>query len=782
MIRILRRNRSFAALNVTGLALAMACVTLIALYVHDELAFDRFHANRDCIVRVSADLVTNGDVDPNVTSQGLLAPALEADVPGVEYAVRLEQETPTVRVGADRSKHDVTYADPAFFSVFTFPLLHGDAASALDAPGRIVLTEALARALFGRTDAVGESIEVDGRAMTVSGIAADPPRTSTIHFEAVASLSSLPDPGWFYQNWYSLNFLTYVLLRPGTSPEAFGAALPAFIARQTAGDDNTTKVVLRAEPMADLYLGSDRTPPQNRGSFSALLVLSVVAAFVLLLAGVNFTTLATARSLDRAREVGVRKTLGASRASLGIRFLGEAVLLSTVAFGLGLGIALLATPAFEALTGKPIGVASLGSWLVALAGLAVVVGLVAGAYPAVVLSAFRPTDVLKGRFAVGRRGAAVRRGLVAAQFAISIGLVAATAVVVRQVDFMQRQPLGIELGGSGTQLVVLPFADSVAPEHLADVKRQLLAVPGVVGAASSITSPTGGHPEAGGDIEAPGGGRRPANVEFYLADADFLPVYGMRLVAGEAPQMLADSTVRYVLNETAVRQAGYASPEAALGASAQFWGFEGEVAGVVRDFHTSGLQTAVPALALAVTNQYQQVFTVRIRSASVAETLAGLEGVWTAAAPEKPFDITFLDAAFGAQYDAERRFGTLFALLAALAVVIATLGLFGLAAHAAQQRTKEIGVRRVLGATVAQVVVLLTRGTVGLVAFGAAVAIPVVVVGMRRWLAAFAYQTGVGWVPFVVAVAVVASVALATVAGQSVRAAVADPVRSLRSE
>ncbi|MEM0963934.1 MAG: ABC transporter permease, partial [Bacteroidota bacterium] len=790
--RSLRHNRGFALLNVGGLAVGMACVTLIALFVRHETQVDAFHEHADRIVRMDVDEVRDGEMDHTSVTQGPLAPALSASIPEVEVAIRMLRGRPIFEVGGEVQRPGVVYyTDPEALDVFSFPLVAGDRATALDEPGGLVLTETAARTLFGRTDVVGERVASGANTLTVTGVMKDVPSRSHLQFEALASLATLEDPG-FYYTWRTSAFRTYALLREGTDRAAFEAKLPALLTAEAGEALEDREVTLRATPLAEIYFHPVYTGSDARGDAQTLQILGAIALFVLLIAGVNFTNLATARSLDRAREVGVRKTLGAGRGGLAVRFLAEAVVLCLVAFALGLGLAALALPGFETLTERPLALADLGVWTLGLAGLAALVGLVAGAYPALVLSGFRPAEVLKGRFATGARGAGLRRALVAVQFAVSIALIAATAVVFAQIDHMQSRDLGLDLGGGTSQLLVLPFegGDPMDPFGESDTApvneavRQFLALPGVTGVTSSSSAPTGGHNTAGGEVEVASGETEDFLAAMYMVDSSFVDVYGLEMVAGAPPEAatISDSMAAYVLNETAAREAGYASPEAALGASAEFWSGPGEVVGVVRDFHVEGLQTAVEPLALVASDMLQSVLTLRVRTERLPETLDAVAAVWPELVPSRPFTYSFLDEDFGAQYAAEQRFSRVFGVLAALAIAIACLGLFGLAAHEIGTRRKEIGVRRVLGATVAQVVALLSRGVVALVAIGSVIAVPLVVLGMSRWLDGFAYRIDVGWWPLVLAAALVLAIALATVAGQAARAALADPVRALRSE
>ncbi len=785
--RSLRRRPGYAAINVLGLAVGIACCLLITLYISDELSYDRFHANADRIVRVGVDFVVEGEVRKNVSSQGLLAPALEEDLPGVEHAVRTIGSDFIFRRGDEVFQEVVAYADPAFFQVFDgLSLTRGDPASVLAEPGLIVLSESLARKYFGDEDPVGQTMSEQDRTLTVSGVMIDTPLQSHQRVDAVVSLSTADAPSWWYDNWFSVNFNTYVLLQPETDFAAFEAALPAFT-EQRAGDEMREmgqRIIFRPERLTDVYLRSDRSPANARGDFAALQVFGAIALFVLLIACVNFTNLATARSVERAREVGVRKTLGAPRSRLVMQFLAEAVLLSTAALLVAISLVVLVLPAFNTFTEKALALADFGPWLPGLVVVALLVGLIAGAYPAFVLSGFHPAQVLKGRFAGGREGAVLRQGLVVLQFGISVALIAGTAVVFNQLQYMQNRDLGFDPGTDETGQLLMARFGEMDTARLETLKQRFDAHPAVTGVTSSITAPTAGNPRAGGEIERPEGGNRDFSVDAYLVDPDFVEVYDMQIIAGRAPgaETTSESLAAYVLNETAVREAGYASPEAILGKMARFWGIEGEVVGVVQDFHTNGLQTPVEPLGIVAVDAYHSMLTARVRTGDLSQTLSELEAIWADMIPTRPFDYQFVDDAFGAQYEAERRFGQLFGILAGLAVFIACLGLFGLAAYAAAQRTKEIGIRKVLGASVPSLVSLLTKDVVKLVAVAFVVAVPVAYLAMDRWLDTFAYRTGIGLGVFVLAGVLALLIALATVSTQALRAASVNPVEALRSE
>lgn len=785
--RALRRHPGYVAINVIGLAVGMACVLLIALFIRHEWSYERFHGNADRIVRMSVDMYQDGERKPNVSTQGLLAPALEENLPEVERAVRLAHGPSVFRVNEELFTVDgAAYVDNDFFAVFDgWTVLRGSRASLLTGPNQVVLTRTLADRYFGSADPVGQVVYSNATPLTVTGVVGDPPTNTHINGSAFVSLSTVEDPGWWYANWHSINFMTYVLLEESATVEGFWAKLPDFIEAQ-AGEEMEAMnqpIVLAAERLTDLHLFSEYA---REGSFAQVLAFGIIALFVLVVACLNFINLATARSAERAREVGVRKTLGSGQASLVARFLTESVVLTALAGILAIAIVRTAMPAFGQLTEATLSLEPVGAWGAVWAALVLGVGVLAGAYPAFVLSSVTPREVLSGSLSGASGRPWLRRGLVMTQLAITIGLLAGTGIVYSQLQYMQTKSLGFDLGSAETgELMTVHFGgQDELGGRLQTLKDRFRQHPRVMGVSSSITVPTGGTPMAGGMVEAPGGGRRDMSVEAYVVDTAFVDVYAVNVIAGMRPGAARASRGEpaFVMNETAMRQAGYAMPDSMLGADAQFWGMSGRVVGVVQDFHVRGLQHTVRPLALVVADAWQEYLTVRVDRANLTETLAALEAIWVEMAPGRPFDYRFLDEAFGAQYEAERRFGRLFAGFAGLAILIACMGLLGLVSYSAQQRTREIGIRKVLGASQQSVVGLLTREVLLLAAAAFLVAAPVVMWGMDQWLESFAYQTDVRISVLLGAGALAVVVAGGTAALQAWRAARLDPVAALRTE
>ncbi|MEM1116544.1 MAG: ABC transporter permease [Bacteroidota bacterium] len=782
--RNLRRNLGFTTLNVVGLALGLACVLLIGLYVIDELRFDRFHPDADRVVWVTADIVEAGERDPTSSTQGVLAPSIEADISDVEAVVRLNRAGAIYTLdGQPYRVEDVQFADGSLFDVFGgFRATEG--ALDLSQPGQMILTSSLGSRLFGEQSPVGRTLGSANGPVTVVGVIEDLPTASTLQFSALISSTTMDPPAWMYDNWSGFAFDTYAKLQPGVSVERFEAQMAAMVDARIGAemDAEGRQLELGAVPLLDARLRSGRPGGHDA---TALWILGAIGLFVLALACVNFTNLSTARSLERGHEVGVRKALGAGRASLVAQFLAEAVVLSLVALALAVVLVQTLAPWAESITGKALSLATLGWGLPGAAALAVATGLLAGAHPALALSHVQPTEALRGRLASGARSAALRRGLVIFQFTVTVVLLTGTATVFDQLRYMQGRDLGFGPEGEAEHLVTLDFAgDDAVAEQLDAFKASLEAVPGVEGAASSMSRLARGQSSAAGEIEGSDGTAREMSVSFIITDAKFADVHGLEVVAGRQPRMVTtdSSLAEYLLNESALREAGYASADEVIGKPAAFWGFEGTVVGVVRDFHTMGLQSAIQPLAISALPLYQTTLTLRVRAGDAGATLDRVEEVWSEFAPALPYEPVFLDDAFGELYGEERQVGQVVGLFSILAVAIACLGLFGLAAHAAVQRRREIGVRRALGASVAQVVGLLTRDTVVLVGVSILIGVPVAVWLMETWLTEFAYRTTIGPGLVLGVALLVLAVSTATVSSQAVRAATADPVRSLRAE
>ena len=791
-LRTLRKRPGFTAINVVGLAVGLACALLIALFVRHDLTFDRFAPHAERTYRVVT-AVAPPDAPPHLSSGNgwPLGPTLAAELPEVEALTSVRWPwNPDVRIDGGLLQPTMLHTDPGFFDVLGFPLVAGDAATALAEPYSVVLTETLARTRFGDADPVGQTLllSTDSTAYTVTGVAADPPARSHVRFEGLVSLSTLtarPDFS-FEDRWFTLQISNYVRLQEGADVEAFAAKLAAVYDRHF-GEWNGYTLEARLEPLTRVYLHSEAGNPLGpMGNADYVLLLGAIALFVLLIAAINFINLSTARAAERAREVGVRKAVGASRGALVWQFLSESVVLAILALGAGVALAAAALPLFNDLAGRAFTAADLAApWVGGLLlALVVVVGVGAGLYPAFVLSGYRPVTALRSRLSTGSQGGRLRQGLVVVQFALSIGLIVATLAVLRQLDYMQAQVLGF----AADEVLVVeagPVPGSVRAER-ADAFAQRLEGLAAVRAVSQAGAGPGypgwqGQVTFRGDDEASG-----VSMEHVMADADYVRALGLPLVAGRDfdPDLVSDEDA-VLLNEEAVRVLGWPTPEAAIGETvvSPGSGIEGPVVGVLGAYHQHGLQQPIPALAVSQQNApARTLFLVRFAPGQRRAVEAEARAAWADLFPGYEPSMGLLADRFATQYDAERRLARVFAVFAGLAVALACLGLFGLAAYATAQRTKEIGVRKVLGASVGHLVALLSRDFMALVAVAFAVAVPGAWWAMDRWLDGFAFRTALGPGLFALAGLVALATALLTVSGQALRAATSDPVKALRYE
>jgi putative ABC transport system permease protein len=787
--RNLLRRKVYTFINVVGLAVGLACCLLIALYLYHEWSYDRFHEKGDRIYRVVSDLQTPGE-RLLALSTGALAPALKADFPEVLRTVRFAPVQFLLSY-EERRFHEqgLLYADSSVFQVFDFVWQSGNSATALVAPYQIVLTRSMADKYFEGSDPIGQVLIADGEhTLTVTGIIEDVPSNSHLQFDGLISMATYEArEAWRFQTFRDGNNIsTYLLLAEGYDPALLQAKMPAFVERHTQGllGENTLAYVL--EPLTKIYFNPPRMgEPRPAGNVSYLYIFSIVAGMILVTACINFMNLTTARSAERAKEVGVRKVVGAQRQGIAVQFLTESLLLACVAMVLAFVLAAAALPLFRSLSGKALGSSFLVEppVLAALIGMAICAGLLAGSYPSIVLSGFRPVTVLKGAFAISSSSVMLRKGLVVFQFGISVALIIGTAVVFSQVDYLRSMSPGFRT----EQMLVVDFhGDRQVSEQAETIKQALLAQPGVLSVTASSYVPGRMYNTAGRQMQTASGERRNVHLKLYEADYDFLSAYDIEILAGRnfSLDIASDSTQALIVNEAAARHLGFTVLADAVGAE-WGWGAEeanGRIIGVVENFNFQSLHTEVEPLSIQFLRWEPRYLTVRMQADRIMETLAAVEQEWQRLVPHRPLEYRFLDEVFDAQYQADVRFGRLFSVFAGLAIFIACLGLFGLAAFTAQQRTKEIGVRKVLGASVPSIIRLLSADFLKLVGIAFVVAMPLAYFGMQRWLEDFAYRIDIGPGIFLFTGFLVLLIALLTVSYQSIKAALADPVKSLRYE
>ena len=771
-LRHIRHHTGYTVINLTGLTVGLAGCLLILLYVRHELSYDRFHEHADRIVRVVWNVSDFGKTArvPVATLR-----RFKEDFPEVEAATHVYRRAIVVRRDGELVEEpEALYADSSFFTVFSFSLVAGNPNTALREPNTVVLTRSAARRHFGEADPLGHDLVLnDGATLRVTGLMEDVPSNSHLQFDALLSLTTLPG-----LDEATLGFQggQYLLL---TAPEA-AAAVVAKLDERTAQEPGAvfayfgwsiTGMSFDLQSLTDIHLRSDFLRADDTHSdIRYLYLFSLIAAFMLLLACINYMNLATAQATQRAREVGVRKTLGAYRSQLAGQFLGESLVLSIVALLLAMGLVEALLPLFNAVAGKALRPAYDPATLALFGSMALVAGLLAGSYPALFLSRFRPVQVLRGTGPKGS-GAALRKVLVTFQFAVTIVLLVATLVVEEQLHYMQQKRLGYE-----PELVLqLPLKGGLQAQAQT-FKAEARRLPGVVQGALAA-----GLPGFGGITTTWEKEGETYFVKILLADPDYLTTMGMQLVAGRNFDAARPAdTAAVVMTEAAARLFGM---EERLGEPEvlKFWGAQTPI-GIVHDFHTAPLrEPMVPTLISQKQGQYD-VLVLRLEANRVTETLAALATLWKKFAPEEPFRYTFFDEMLARQYDAEQRLARLFSAFTTLAIFIAGLGLFGLAAFTAEQRTKEIGVRKTMGASVTSIVVLLSKDFLKLVSLAFVVAAPLAYFAMHRWLDAFAYQVDLSWWIFGITGLAALAIVLLTVGYQAIRAALADPVKALRYE
>jgi putative ABC transport system permease protein len=794
-IRNLRRGPGFTAINILGLALGLSCCLLIALFVIDELGHDRQHPDVDRLYRIGNHITASDDVAPLAITPAILAATAEAQLPEVDAFVRIHPAMGPLlmRRGETRAfEEEVFYTDASFLQLFGFPLASGDPATALAEPFSAVLTPSVATRYFGDEDPVGRTLRIDeSYEYTVTGLLADDPTRSHLRFGALLSMRTLEGltgvslygaDGRFFNSYHLAAGYSYVRLTPGADAESVSEKLTAIVRDILPPDGPRYQYEL--QPVSDIYLRSDLLYDlRTMGSLVYVWAFVAIALFMLGIACINYMNLATARSMGRMLEVGVRKALGAERRQLGQQFLAESMLTTAAAAIVAVILALMALPLFNALAGKELTSMEVLAPPVLLGLLAgtLVVGLLSGSYPAIALSSMPPMSTLRRSGANAPRGAGLRRLLVVVQFAAAVVLLVGTATIYRQLAFFTNQDLGFDQ----EQLVYFRIPDPNLIPQIDLIKERIVEHPGVarVAATSSIPGrPTWRHDTR--PAERPAGERWV--MAFYAVDHDLIETLDLEIVEGRSfsTAYASDSTQAYVLNEAAVSRLGWQGE--AVGKEFGWFTAQGlrngRVVGVVRDFHFESLRSAIEPTFFAISTEYADIVAVRLRAGQSAGALRHLESIWKDVLPAYPFEYAFLDETLREAYEAEHRFGGVFGLFTLLTMFIACLGLFGLATFTARQRTREVGVRKVLGASVPSIVALLSTEFLKLVGIAFVLAVPIAFIVMRQWLNGFAYRIELGPSLFVAAGLVALAIALVTVAGQALRAATADPTQALRSE
>lgn len=792
-LRNLWKYKAYSAINLAGLAIGIACFMLIALWVQDEFSYDRFHDNADRIVRVA-------QLDAEDTGQGICrvgapwGPELQAAFPEVEHYVRFRfVGRPLVSLSDKRFyESEGLYTDSTFFEVFTYTIVQGDQNAPLDNPTGIVLTETLAKKYFGSDDPIGQTLTLDGEdSRIVTAVMQDVPEQSHMQFDFLLPFSSYKK--WDLNEWNVGNFHVYLLLRPNVNRAAFEKKVHQFVVART-GADQMEDTLIALQPLTDIHLHSNlQREFQANGDNTNVSLFSIVALFILAIACINFVNLTTARSATRAKEIGIRKVVGSQRGELIRQFLGESVFLSFLAVVLAIGIVELALPYFRELSGKALAVSPLShpGLLIVLLSTGLLAGLLSGAYPAFLLSALKPVATLKGRNQASANGGAggnwLRKTLVVLQFAISIALVVGTLVVHRQLGFVSDTKLGYEQ----EQILVMRIDDSKVLENIPAFRAELMRSPNILQASATSNMLGGGdwgmtYPYNGEN------GEERFHARTFIIDEYFIETMQMKIIQGRdfSTDFGTDVTASILINETAAQALPWDNPigkrmKRTSGERDESgeWGFvESTIVGVVKDFHFRSLHEEIRPMVMFSKPDWFTYLSLRVNPQSLPETMNFVEETWRRFEPSRPLDTFFLEERFDQMYSAEQRFGKTFTGFATLAIFIACLGLFGLASFVTEQRTKEIGIRKVLGASASRIVVQLARDFTKWVILANVLAWPAAWFVMENWLQGFAYRVELGLDLFLLSGLLALIVAVSTVCYQSVRASLADPVSSLRYE
>jgi putative ABC transport system permease protein len=781
-LRVIRRQKAFSLINILGLAIGLTVCMLIVLWVVDEWSFDRFHANAGQIYRVYRDESSTQADSTSALTPPPMAAALKADFPDIIRATRFGYwRKPLVSYGEKKfNEENYRYADPDFFAMLSFPLLNGNPETVFADPYSVVLTESTAAKYFGQEDPMGKTLTVNNTYdVVVTGVMEDVQSNSSLKFELLSPFEILLKE---YigennsDNWGFNSFSTYVMLPDQLSSEDLNQKLDGYLEKYAPEDTDG----LALQPLTDIHLFSNLGHDiRGRGDIKYLWIFSALAVFVLLIAGVNFMNLSTARSANRAKEVGLRKVVGAGRFQLIRQFFGESVLMAFFALIAALLLLELLLPFFNTLSGKHL----TSPWrdnpmlLLGFLALALVTGILSGSYPALFLSSFQPIRILKGTMRSTAANPFFRKSLVIFQFSLSVFLIIGTIVISRQLSYMKN----LDLGFNREHIIHLSIHGELHDKYDA-IRERFLQNPDVLHVTASMALPTDiqsspGTPEwEGKDPEAK------MEIKADFVDYDYFETFDIPLVEGRSfsKEYATDMETAFIVNEEAVRRMGLAKP--AVGKKFGFWDIDGQIVGVMKDAHFQSLHHKIEPLVFKMFRPWLRRLYVKFRADNISGTLRSLEKTWNEMSLGYPFEYRFLDEDFEALYRSEARLGSIFRSFAALAVFIACLGLFGLASFVAEQRTKEIGIRKVLGSSTIGIITLLNREFLRWISAANLIAWPVSYFVMRQWIQKFAYRENITIGIFVLAGGIGLAVAIVTVSVQTLKAARANPVDSLKHE
>lgn len=788
-------------INLFGLTVGLTCCLLITAYILNELSYDRYNEKADNIYRVTRTF-NNEDGVVSLTLSTISPPFgyyFPTDFPEIQKMTRLLDNGLTPLRYKDKliNEENVYFADENLFDVFSIKAVKGNPKTALAAPFSVMLTEETAKKYFGDEDPMNKVLRYNNQLdLKVAGVYKAFPANAHMHPGMLVSFNTLKDSAIYGEqnlrtNWGNNSFFTYLLLPPHYDPDKMIARFPAFVDKRMSGQEyigkqpsRLTKLGLQKLTDIHLYSHTDYEAEPN-GDISRVYIFAAIALFILLIACINYMNLSTARSALRAREIGIRKVIGARKRELIIQFLSESVLLTWVAIIFALAFCYFTMPWINELSGQQLSFDILLKWqvLVPLFIAPFVIGTISGIYPALFMSSFQPVKTLKGLFKVAGSNISFRKVLVVTQFSISIILIITTAIVFQQLSYMQNKSLGFDKD----HIVVIPYNSALNPNYDA-FRNELLSGSGFKDAGRSSRIPTGRLLDNMGASVLSGDSLQDVktDIKFLSVDYDFIPTYGIKMAAGRnISREYGTDTLSFILNEAAVKAIGWKSPADAVGKDFKYGNTRGHIVGVVKDFHFESMHQAIAPMIFEMfppSFSYYNNLSVKFSGNNIPASLAHLEKTWKKFLPEIPYQYSFLDERFNTLYESEQKQGTLFTVFACIAIFIACLGLFGLSAFAITQRVKEIGVRKVLGASVGSIVSLLSKDFLMLVLVAAVIAFPVAWFAMYNWLEDFAYRISMPFWIFIVAAVAALLVALLTVSFQAIKAALSNPVRSLRTE
>lgn len=789
------RNRSFTAISLGSLVLGITLFFLISLWVKDEMGYDAPFVNQQQVCRLESDMIRpDGQVSKLSAVGWPIGKTLKAQYPEIESLTYLRDWRPIVKLKETRFYEDALFADEQFFSVFGYQLQEGNPSTALKQPFSVVITQEIKEKYFGNGEALGKTLMVnDTVPYNVTGVFTKLPANSHLRFDMIGSFASVCslNPGMceeeFAGGWFDINVYNYVRLNKQASVAATNARIKNLVqvAGKAAVAESGFKTNLSLRPVKDIYLYSGMSTGQGPvGNFKTIQLFLAIGIFILLIACLNFINLSTARSVERAKEIGIQKVLGNDRKRLILQFLTEAAVLCTIAAIISIVLMIALLPAFNSFAGKSFTVSSLLTVQngLLLSGIIVVLVPLAGFYPAWVLSSFKPIKVLKGSFSHTASGALLRKSLVVLQFVISAGFIMCTLIMWKQMKYMQDQNLGFD---KNNMLVIdaIKVPWTLRHEKAGVFKSELLRKTGITQMTAAGAVP--GRSGWGGQFAYPEGKTKEQAtiVEYIATDQDYVKTIGLPLVAGRdfLPNSEADVKEAFIINEAAVKTFGWGSAQNALGKKLSTSGKDGIVVGVLKDYHQHGLQTTINPVVLSPV-QFYLLFAMRYEGISPAQAVANVKAVWDDVYKGYPLEYRFMDEDFQRQYARENKLRSFFGIAAALSVVIGCLGLLGLIIYTAQKRVREIGIRKVLGAGIGGIVALLSVDLLKLVGIAIVLAIPIAWWTMHTWLQGFAYRIQISWQVFALSAAAALFIAMFTISFQAIRAALMNPVKSLRSE